>query len=357
MKGKTIFVILIFFGNVLFATEKVRQYWNNIGYCKTPEQIEKIVDLSLELEQKLLEEEKDRLKDKTVIAAICPHDEHLYSGRSYIHSIVNIARVKTVIIIGLAYTNPNPALKNAENLLVFDNFDEWFAPYSPVKVDVELRKYLKSNLDKNVYIESNILHTLEYSIESQLAFLKYYNKEIKILPILITAMDFDSLYKMSVHLSGVIVSYLREHELKLGKDLAFLIATDLTHYSSGYFNNPFAYGDEGIDEEAHEKGIEQDINFGKKFFSDTVSEEKIKEFTEENTNWSGGNAVSFGLLTAKKVVNKIDNKSLNGFPLKYLDNYSEGALPAYKMGIGVSNPISLQQWVGYWSIVFYKENN
>jgi len=53
MKGKTIFVILIFFGNVLFATEKVRQYWNNIGYCKTPEQIEKIVDLSLELENKI----------------------------------------------------------------------------------------------------------------------------------------------------------------------------------------------------------------------------------------------------------------------------------------------------------------
>ncbi len=355
MKGKTIFVILIFFGNVLFASEKVRQYWNNIGYCKTPEQIEKIVDLSLELEQKLLEEEKDRLKDKTVIAAVCPHDEHLYSGRSYIHSIVNIARVKTVIIIGLAYTKPNPALKNTENLLVFDNFDEWFAPYSPVKVDVELRKYLKSNLDKNVYIESNTLHTLEYSIESQLAFLKFYNKEIKILPILVTDMDFDAMHKMSDDFSDAIVSYLTEHKLKLGKDLAFLITTDLIHYMSGYFNNPFAYDDEGIDEEAHAKAVDQDIKFGKKFFSDTISEEKIRGFTEENTNWIGGNAVSFGLLTAKKVVNKIDNKSLKGFPLKYSDNYSEGALPAYQMGIGVSYPVSLQHWVGYWTMVFYEE--
>ncbi len=357
MRKIVLFVTIFLFSYSLLSNEKLRRYVDDNGYCKTPEQIEKIVELSTALEQESLREEKSMLKSKNIVAAICPHDDHMYAAREYIHAIPYIAYARTVVIFGIVHLPPRLKLKDkdAENTLIFDDYEEWYAPYSPAKVDVKLRKYIKNRLDENSYIVSNTAHSLEHSIEAKLAFLKYYNKDVKILPIMVNAMNVNSFEKISDQLSDILISYIKENKLKLGKDITFLMSTDCTHYGLDYGHYPF-----GLDEEGHKRGTERDITIGKKYLSDNISEEKIMSFVEkvlskEINTWCGRFAIPFGLLTVKKVVKEIDGKGLRGFPTRYSDNYSNGLLPAYNMGIGVTHGFSLKHWVGHWAIVYSEE--
>ncbi len=354
MKEIILSFLVLLFSISGFAETKVRKVVDDVGFCTKSNQIETIIKLAKAAEKDGLKKEADFLKGKKIIAAISPHDDHMYAGRVYLYSIPYIAKAKTVVVFGVTHRKPRLALKDPKNFIILDDFDEWKSPYSNTKIDKKFRKFLSENLSKKHFFISNKAHSLEHSIEAMLAFLKYYNRDVKILPIMVTTMDFEHLDIISKELAGLMAKYIKENKLILGKDISFLISTDTTHYGPDFGDVRF-----GLDENAHKKGTEQDIYIGKTFLSGVITKEKLQGYAnkvwKENIYWCGRYTVPFGVLTVSRVINSLTGEKIVGYPARYSDSYTTGILPAYGIGIGITAPFSLKHWVGYWSIVFYRE--
>ena len=328
---------------MVFAGE-IRHFHDNVGFCTRAPQIEAIVKAATAFEKNSLKKEQK----KGFFAVISPHDDHIYAGRVYVHAIPKIASAKTVVIFAVTHHIARMAMKNPRDILIFDKFQKWEAPYSPVEIDTNLRAYLESNLEKDDFIVSNKAQKLEHSAEAMVPFLQYYNRKVKILAMMVTGMGFWRMKDLSSRLARALNSYMKENHLKLGKDIAFIISTDTTHYGPDFNYSPF-----GLDEDAHRKATSQDIQLGRKFLSGKITEDKLRLFTDrlwgEKIPWCGKFSVPFGMLTILNI-SKLQGKSLEGLPLRYSDSYTLGVLPVFRKGIGTTAPFSLKHWVGYWAI-------
>ncbi len=322
----------------------VRHFFDNVGYCTKPYQIEAIVKAATAKEASLLKKEKTR----GYIAVISPHDDHMFAGRVYVHAIAKIASARTVVIFSVTHGNVRRAIGDPEDVLIFDDYSRWQAPYTPVPVDISLRTYLENHLDRADYMVSRKAHSLEHAAEAMVPFLQFYNRKVRILAIMVTRMNWWRLRALSEKLASVLNSYMRENHLKLGKDIAFIISTDATHYGPDFNYEPF-----GLDEKAHEMATAQDKELGEKYLSGNISEDKIRLFADrlwgEKIPWCGVYSVPFGVMTVLNLA-KLQGKTLYGVPLRYGDSYSLGVLPVFKKGIGITAPFSLKHWVGYWAI-------
>lgn len=323
---------------------EIRHFFDNVGYCTRPAQIEAVVKAATQAEKELLKKEKS----KGFFAVICPHDDHIFAGRVYVHAIPKIARAKTVVIFSVTHGNVRRAINDPRGVLIFDDYNSWAAPYSPVQVDVKLRNFLESHLDKADFIVSRKAHDLEHAAEAMVPFLQYYNRDVKILSIMVTRMSWWKMNEISLKLAKALQSYIEENRLKTGKDIAFIISTDATHYGPDFNYQPF-----GLDEEAHRKATAQDRELGEKFLSGPLTKEKIRFFADrvwgERIPWCGVYSVPFGLLTIYNL-SRLEGKGLLGIALRYGDSYSLGVLPIFRKGIGITAPFSLKHWVGYWAI-------
>ncbi len=320
----------------------VRNFFDDVGFCTRPHQIEKIVELSRKLEP-----EASRIRGDW-LAVVSPHDDHMYAGRVYIYAIPRVARAKTVVIFAVTHHRARVELKDPRGIIILDDYDRWEAPYGPVEVDGELRNYIKRKLPSKYYMVSNRAHALEHSAEAMVPFLQYYNRKVKILAIMVTGMDFWRMKGVSDKLAEVIYSYMKERGLKPGKDISFVISSDNTHYGPDFDFSPF-----GLDEESHRRATDQDRELGRKFLSGRITVEKIRGFADrvwgEGITWCGRFSVPFGLLTLRRLA-ELWGRNLEGVAFKYGDSYSLGVLPAFRMGIGTTAPFSLKHWVGYWAI-------
>ncbi|MEI6614727.1 MAG: AmmeMemoRadiSam system protein B [Chrysiogenales bacterium] len=165
--------------------------------------------------------------------------------------------------------------------------------------DDYLYEWLKKHLPKEDYVVSNKAHSMEHSIEALIPFLQYNNPDIKITPIMVTAMPFEKMDELSERPSTVLASYMKENKLQPGKDIFFLISADANHYGQDFSNIPF------------------------------------------------------GLLTISKTMQKTVGRGLQGKVFRYSDTYSEGVIPLKKAGLGITAPFSRKHWVGFFSAGFY----
>ncbi len=336
-------ILLAIFAYLGFAGE-IRHFFDNVGYCTKPYQIESVVKTATEMEASLLKAEKP----DGYFAVISPHDDHMYAGRVYVHAIPKIASASTVVIFSVTHGNVRKAIGDPSEILIFDDYSQWQAPYSPVAVDVSLRKYLEQHLRKGDFKVSRKAHDLEHAAEAMVPFLQYYNRRVKILSIMVTRMSWWRLKELSSRLAGALHSYIKENHLKIGKDIAFIISTDATHYGPDFNYQPF-----GLDEAAHAKATSEDRELGRRFLSGNITEGKIRGFTDrlwgERIPWCGVYSVPFGLMTILRL-SELEGKGLRGVALRYGDSYSLGVLPVFRKGIGITAPFSLKHWVGYWAI-------
>ncbi len=333
---------------LLLQGASVRDFLDKIGFSTRPHQIEAVVKASEAAEKELLEWEKLLFAGKSFVAAIAPHDDHLYAGRVYIHALPKIADASTVVIFGVTHSRVRKALSDPRGIVIFDEFSAWAAPYSPVKVDDGLRKCLMGKLSRNYYMVSNKAHSLEHSIEAMVPFLQYYNRKVRILPVMVTGMKFERMKKVALSFARGLRQCLKEEGRRLGKDVKVLISTDTTHYGPDFNYQPY-----GVGEDAHRKAVMKDINLGRELLSGVLTEEKVGEFYKEvvggGITWCGRYTVSFALLTLEKFA-EMEGKVVKGYPLRYGDSYTLGVLPLKGLGIGLTAPFSLSHWVGYWAI-------
>ncbi|MBA4312125.1 MAG: AmmeMemoRadiSam system protein B [Chlorobiaceae bacterium] len=332
----------IFFQSSIGTAQSIRPIRDDVGYCWKMDEMTKLIDYLGKIET-----------DKRVgniIAGISPHDDYLYAAKVY-YPLYRSLKAKEVLIFGVTHGTVRKEIGDQQNILIFDDFNEWIGPFKNIQIS-PLREFIKSRLDTPYFSVNNKAHTLEHSIEGQLPFLQFFNPDIKITPIMVTAMPFERMEEVSEKLSLIISEYICSKNLVIGKDIVFLISSDANHYGTDFSNIPF-----GEDSLAHWKATEQDKRIAKDYLSEVVQPEKIKIFTDEMKNvvWCGKFSIPFGLLTTEKVVKKVLNKNLTGELLRYSDTFTEGVLPVKGTQMGITAPFSLKHWCGFLSAAFYAE--
>ena len=254
---------------VLGLMGDTRPIRDDIGYCWDVQQLSRLMD---HLTLVSPPEQVDRLPP--LIAGISPHDDYLYAGPVYYRLFKRI-KAKEVVIFGVTHSSVRKALGDPREKLIFDNYADWIGPYKKVKIS-KLREYLKEKLDKKRYITNNEAHRLEHSIEGMVSFLQYFVRDVRITPIMVTGMKFETMDRIAGELALVIASYIKKNNFKIGEDIFFLISADANHYGKAFDNIPY-----GEDEKAHRLGTERDKKIADTFLGGEMAASKIKGLTGE----------------------------------------------------------------------------
>ena len=353
MKSVFFLIILMLLMHNHFFSQEIRPVRDDVGFCWTAVEMDAVI--------KYLENNSDYdgdLQNKNLIAGISPHDDYLYAGRIYYPLFKNL-RTKEVVIFGVTHGTVRKEMNDPKNVLILDDFDKWQGPYGNVSIS-PLRELIKKDLTQEYFTVSNKAQTIEHSIEALIPFLQYYNRDIKITPIMITAMTLERMKQISDELTGIITAYMKKENLKAGEDIFFLISNDANHYGEDFNNSPY-----GLDKQAHTAGTDNDKQIAHKCFDGEISYSRITGIPNELWEnpgsqspvplWCGRYPIVFGLLTVKNIVEKLKPGNIMGEVLKYSDTFSEGVLPIKGTTLGLTAPFSLKHWVGFLSAEFYLE--
>ncbi len=161
-------------------------------------------------------------RDKKLKAVIVPHAGYSYSGPCAAWAYKEIAESQfpdTFILLGPTHTSSKSGI----------SLEDWKTPFGIVKTDKDLAIKIKENTELEIDEET---HIDEHSIEVQLPFLQFVNKDklsnLKIVAIAI-ANDID--YRK-----------LANDLKKITKDkkIVFIVSSDFTHYGPDYGYVPFS---------------------------------------------------------------------------------------------------------------------
>ena len=330
----------------------VRPIRDDVGYCWQSNKFDSLIKW---LNANCPDE---KFKSENLIAGISPHDDYLYAGEVY-YPLYKLINAKEVVIFGVTHGTVRKEINDPKNVLILDEFEKWIGPFNNVEVS-PLREIIKKQINSQNFMISNKAHSLEHSIEGLIPFLQHYNRNVKITPIMVTKMSFEKMDSISSELAGIISTYVKKNNMKLGKDIFFLFSNDANHYGEDFDNHPY-----GLNEEAHNVAVANDNRIADQAFKGTLTISRIKNFSNELWPeagksqdcplWCGRYAIVFGLLTVNNIVNDV-GKKLNGKVFKYSDTWTGGVLPVKGTMMGITAPYSLRHWVGFFSAGFYLED-
>ncbi|MFQ5441932.1 MAG: AmmeMemoRadiSam system protein B [Thermodesulfobacteriota bacterium] len=152
-------------------------------------------------------------------AVICPHAGYIYSGAvaGAVYSAVEIP--DNVILIGPNHTG----LGRRASVMTAG---AWEIPTGVVEINEELAGLVVGCTD--LFSSDVSAHLGEHSLEVQLPFLYYLNRDVKIVPITIMQADYGECVEMGSALSKVISSYNKEVLLVVSSDMNHFEPDDLT---------------------------------------------------------------------------------------------------------------------------------
>ena len=341
-----ILIILIPLLNNMTLAQKnnVRPVRDNVGFCWSASEMDSLMKFLSEITT------TKTTDNGLLIGGISPHDDYLYAGKVY-YPLYTQIKAKEVVIFGVTHGTVRKAMNDPKNVLILDDYKYWKGPYKNVEIS-PLREKIKSGLDKNYYMVSDTAQDIEHSIEALVPFLQYYNRDVKITPIMVTQMSFERMDSVSVNLSKIIVDYMTENNLKPGKDIFFLISTDADHYGEDFNNSPF-----GEDENAHKEATLNDRRIAGTYLNADITFKDIEGLKNELWGspeiktpvplWCGKFSVPFGMLSIYHITNDLNLNNLNGKLLGYSDSWTEKTLPLYATHMGTTAPFSLKHWCGY----------
>ncbi|MBN2345964.1 MAG: AmmeMemoRadiSam system protein B [Candidatus Aminicenantes bacterium] len=330
-------------------SQDIRPVRDDVGFCWQRPQMERLMGQLAALDDL-------RVSHQGLVAGISPHDDYLYAGRVYYPLLAKL-RTREAVIIGVTHGTVRKEIGDPKGVLILDEFPAWTGLSGPVAIS-PLRERIMREMGKNDFIVSNKAHSLEHSIEALVPWLQFANPDIRITPIMVTAMPFERMEELAGRLAGVLAGYVRENKLQLGRDIVFLVSADANHYGRDFANTPF-----GEDEQAHARGTAEDRRIAGDLVEGALTVEKIRRLTGElwgktyldygGSYWCGKYDIPFGLLAILETVRQASGCGLRGRLLRYSDTYSEGVLPLPKAGFGITAPFSLRHWVGFLSAGFY----
>ncbi len=346
----SILLVVMFLQAASLEAQVVRPIRDSVGFCWNADEMTAFM--------KYLESHADpseTLKGN-LVAAISVHDDYLYAGRVY-YPLYTMIHAKKVVIFGVTHASVTKELGPLSNVVILDEYDRWRGPYKDVEMS-PLRSIIRKQLPPEYLLTSNRAHALEHSIEALVPFLQYYNRDVKITPIMVTRMPFERMEDLSLRLARICVEYIAARNLELGKDIFFLISNDANHYGPDFNNAPY-----GIDARAHNLATQNDRRIINEHLTGEITRARIQGLTFEiwpdSTTkkpvpvWCGRYPITLGLLTVTNVLSQLGRGTPHGSLLKYSDTFTEKVLPVKNTGMGLTAVFSYQHWCGWFTEGFY----
>jgi len=337
----------------------VRGQRDATGFVVTEAQAEDVVSIAIELEQETIEQRDRELglsPEQGFIGGVCPHDDHLYAARAYVHLTERITAPR-VVLIGVFHA---ARLWNLEDVLVFDDFENWHGPWGPVAVD-PLRGEVLARLDDASYVVDNAMHCREHSLEAIVPFLQRRNPEVTIIPILVPYASWDRLSELADELSTSLAGVMHKNDWQLGRDLVIVVSSDAVHYGPDFDHAPF-----GTDAAGYQKAVDRDEQLALEHLAGTLEADKLAQFEYTMVDpedvrsyklpWCGRFSIPFGLELLRDLAAKTGLPAPEGHFLRYATSLSEPQLPVspetLDAGLGTTAPSNLHHWVGYATVGF-----
>jgi AmmeMemoRadiSam system protein B len=332
-----------------------RGQMDTVGFAVRAEQMDRVIAQCREKAQPRAKE-LDSLYDwddqTTFAAAVCPHDDYHYAGRLY-QLLIPRVRAKRVVLLGVFH---KARVFECRDKLVFDAFRTWHGPYGPVKVS-PLREEILGRLPKDDYIVNNDMQTVEHSVEAIVPWLQAYNRDVEIVSILVSHMDWETLDRLATNLSDALAGICQEKGWRWGEDLALICSADAVHYGDADWGGS-DYAPFGADLKGYEKAVERDLGLARDFLCGSLEKAKLKTFLYSCADekdvahylitWCGRFSIPFGLNVAARLGEDLEGRKLEGILLDYGTSVSEESLDLSGLGgMGATAPNNLHHWVGY----------
>ena len=151
---------------------------------------------------------------KKALAIVSPHAGYIYSGRLAAETIRQVIIPETVIILG-----PNHHGQGAEIAL---STTTWEMPMGNVPIDMDLAERILAHSPQ--IKEDEVAHRFEHSLEVQIPFLQEMQKQLSIVPLVISTIS----YPTCIEVATVLAESIKES----GKDVLIVASSDMTHYES-----------------------------------------------------------------------------------------------------------------------------
>ncbi len=332
----------------------VRGQKDTVGFVVDAAQAQDVVSTAVRLEADSLAAQDVRLGmsgEDGFVGGICPHDDHLYAGRVYVHLTERISAPR-VVLVGVFH---RARVWHEEGRLVFDRFQAWHGPWGPVAVD-GLREELEAGLAPEDYVVDDAMHCDEHSLEALLPFLQHGHPDRTIVPILVPYMSWERLEQLSDRLAEVLAASLERHGWQLGRDVAVVVSSDAVHYGEDFDHAPF-----GTDAPAYEKGVARDRGLATTYLEGALDPDRLQRFfatlvdpTDVHSYrlpWCGRFSIPFGLELLRKTAAATHAGTPTGSLLRYGTSLSDPVLPVSpatrEAGLGFTAPSNLHHWVGY----------
>jgi len=155
------------------------------------------------------------VEKQDAIAVVSPHAGYIYSGAVAGETLARVKIPAAVIILG-----PNHHGHGAAVAVMAAG--AWQMPMGDVPINEELAAKLLSL--SGLAVEDEVAHRFEHSLEVQVPFLQYLQKDLTIIPIVLSRISCEACLELGKHIAAAIKSY--------GKPVLIVASTDMTHYES-----------------------------------------------------------------------------------------------------------------------------
>ncbi len=333
--------------------DRVRGQMDTVGFVVDERAAEEVVSTAIALEEKSLAVGDQRLgatNGGRFIGGVCPHDDHLYASRVYVHLTKRIDS-PVVLLIGVFHRAKAWDLRDR---IVFDRFEAWHGPWGDIEVD-PLRANLIDALPAESFVVDNAMHCREHSLEAIIPFLQRNHPKRTIVPILVPHMGWNRMGELSDQLAGALADIMNARKWRLGKDVAVVVSSDAVHYGPDFDHAPF-----GTDARAYEQAVARDLRIAREYLTGPLDSRKLRDFfdtlvdsadLEYRLPWCGRFSIPFGLELLRKVSLAVEGSVPQGELLRYGTSISEPELPVSETvranGLGYTAPSNLHHWVGY----------
>ncbi len=336
----------------------VRGQLDTVGFVLRAAAAEEVVATAARLELAALQKASmsHGVPEQGLVGGVCPHDDHLYAGRVYVHVTERITAPR-VILIGVFH---KAALWPVQDRLVFDSFQAWHGPWGPVAVD-PLRDELVNRLDPDMRVVDNTMHSREHSLEALVPFLARGRPERTVVPILVPHVHWDRLELMTTQLADILAEIMIRRGWQLGRDVAVVVSSDAVHYGPDFDHAPFGTGIH-----SYEQAVDRDRELVNSFLEGPLEDARLRglfeslvdpETLDYRVPWCGRFSVPFGLELLRKLALRTANGVPRGQLLRYGTSLSEPELAVStatrESGLGYTAPSNLHHWVGYAAVGYW----
>ncbi len=114
---------------------------------------------------------------------------------------------------------------------MFESYAFWKGPWRKVEVS-GAREEIFDILKGRYAVLNDSLHKVEHSLEAMIPFLQYFNRNVRIVPVIVPAMSPERMKECGKALAEAIKTVAKKHGWRLGTEYAIVATTDAVHYGN-----------------------------------------------------------------------------------------------------------------------------